>query len=116
MLKSEEKKPYEKILFITEEDSLTEEEIEDIIFNINETNWTSNLYDACKRFQNQDDFTDLQKNFVKEFCLNYFEGLPNYDRISNIINQMSEEEFNTKGIRECCLIYAVEQYIYNCAE
>ncbi|NOQ72386.1 MAG: hypothetical protein GQ574_10320 [Crocinitomix sp.] len=89
------------------EDSLTQKE-EDELWNLYNTNFHNFLFRTCKEFQDQADLSVMQKSLVKEFAFDSYKGMPDLQKISRILSEMSEEEFQSKGIKQCCLIYIVD--------
>lgn len=89
------------------EDSLTLKE-EGELWNLYNTSFHAFLFRTCKEFQDQDDLSVMQKSFVKEFVFESDKVMPDLQAISLILSEMSEEEFQSKGIKQCCLIYIVD--------
>ena len=111
-MKNHELDSMDNRLIFTEVDSLTDSD-RGHLWNLNETNYTSHLYHYCTKYSHQEDLTENQRDFVREFAFDSYEHTPNYDRVADILNELTEEEFMTKGIQECCLIYAVEYFSYD---
>lgn len=96
------------LIFIAE-DSLTEVDRRNL-WDLNETNYISHLYDLCRKSKNQKELSDLQRNFVSLFGLESYEETPDFLEVSALIDQMTEQEFRENGIQEVCLIYIVDYY------
>lgn len=78
-----------------------------------EYNLHSGLYHTCTEYQNQRSLNNLQKDFVIEFAFDSWNNTPDHKKVAKIIKKMTNEEFNSKGIREICIVYIVDALKYD---